>query len=416
MRPRLAPPPRPSLTERMCRFIIFLFKLVWFAVNVLLLGAPGAVLRRCRGGCCRSSSRPARVPQLGREALQRAGKGPVLPGLTRRSTFFGAVDPSRGRWARFTQRCCPRSTAFVQATSLMLILGYFATMMFGRSVISVIQGIIGIVISVESYLAASRSDRHGLRWAALGMLFNTFLSAAVGLTILIGTDIACRNIKAEYQGACNVTQSIYGLLMLLGSSSVGIFATINAVLVYFALGAGSSGGEGSTGSPGGAGASVGEGGGGASTGGKDGSSGSSGAPSTRPPGLSLGSDQAEGGAAGTDANAGVSSSASFAPSSGAFARGDSRSRSARSLRAASTAPALADGNDWQILEDLGARTLALLAAKDGGLAGVNRDGAGEGDSSSDDEDVGDEDEEDDDDDFPGFALPPGSGDPGAVVA
>jgi Na+/H+ antiporter NhaA len=51
-------------------------------------------------------------------------------------------------------RCCPRSTTFVQYVCVLCGLGFITMALFGRSLASVVQSTLGLLMSAEAYVAA----------------------------------------------------------------------------------------------------------------------------------------------------------------------------------------------------------------------------------------------------------------------
>lgn len=130
-------------------------------------------------------------------------------------------------------KCIPRSTQVVQAICSLVIFGLFTTLMYGRSMIAVIQGVIGIIVSLEAYYSVGRGERWFLKWYGLYMLANTAVSLTVGGLTLSGLDQDCAT--APNQNACSDTGLMYALIMTLGSSSVGIFTAISACLAHVSM-------------------------------------------------------------------------------------------------------------------------------------------------------------------------------------
>jgi hypothetical protein len=129
--------------------------------------------------------------------------------------------------------CCPHSTVAVTMTCLLVILGYCAILIFGRSLTATVQSTIGIVVSVETLLAVWSERYWMLRWYALYMVLNTVVSIAIGATLLSGIDLECASALNSIN--CAYTRTIYALSMALGSSSVGLFAAVNSMVVYYTL-------------------------------------------------------------------------------------------------------------------------------------------------------------------------------------
>ena len=135
--------------------------------------------------------------------------------------------------ARFARRCCPRTAAFVQATCVIAIIGFVTTLLFGRSVTAMVQGFLGIIFSVETFFAAARGARRVLQLYALFSVLNTGAAIIVGVIVLSGVEFECAG--AQNMAACVSTQEIYGLIMALGASSVGVVAAINTGLLSLTM-------------------------------------------------------------------------------------------------------------------------------------------------------------------------------------
>ena len=72
-----------------------------------------------------------------------------------------------------------------------------------------------------------------LRWYALFMVLSAAVSVGVGASILAGVDVNCST--AYNADACIQTSVVYALSIALGSSSVGVFAAVNSMLVYYTM-------------------------------------------------------------------------------------------------------------------------------------------------------------------------------------
>ncbi len=72
-----------------------------------------------------------------------------------------------------------------------------------------------------------------MKWYALYNIANTVVSIVVAGVVLGGLDVECST--AWNRDACNYVGTVYGIILLLGSSSVGIFAAINSGLAYLAM-------------------------------------------------------------------------------------------------------------------------------------------------------------------------------------
>ena len=122
----------------------------------------------------------------------------------------------------------------MQGTCVLVVLGFTITALFGRSIISVVQGILGVLMSLETYAAAAQGRRWWLRLYAAFMLLNAAASILIGSVIFVGAVSNC-SAEGSQASVCAATQVVYGVIMLVGASSVGIFAAINALLVSFAM-------------------------------------------------------------------------------------------------------------------------------------------------------------------------------------
>jgi hypothetical protein len=104
---------------------------------------------------------------------------------------------------------------------------------FCSTMIAVIQGTIGIIMSLETYHSVSKGNRWFLKWYALYNILNTIVSIVVAGVVLGGLDVECS--QAPNRDACNDIGVLYGVLLSLGASSVGVFAAINSTLAYLSM-------------------------------------------------------------------------------------------------------------------------------------------------------------------------------------
>ncbi len=72
-----------------------------------------------------------------------------------------------------------------------------------------------------------------LKWYALYNIANTVVSIVVGGVVLAGVDVECAS--AASADTCNDVGVLYGVILTLGSSSVGVFAAINSGLAYLSM-------------------------------------------------------------------------------------------------------------------------------------------------------------------------------------
>lgn len=168
-----------------------------------------------------------------------AARVDAAPALT------AAAAAGAGRRVSFWQRCrvgcflactncCPRSTSVVQATAILAVLGCFITLVFGRSLVAVLQSLLGILMGMETYHAAAQGKRWWLRVYALYQLLNTVASLLIGIVVLTGVDISCAGSSAQ-RDICASVEAVYGVMMALGATSVGLFAAINSCLASCAM-------------------------------------------------------------------------------------------------------------------------------------------------------------------------------------
>jgi hypothetical protein len=122
----------------------------------------------------------------------------------------------------------------VQGSTILVSLGFFITLIFGRSLFSVVQGTLGICMSLETYFAAARGRRWWLQLYAVYMLLSSVISVAYGAVVLLDVDVECSKMADQFN-ACVSTQVVYGLVIALGASSVGLFAAINTALLSWAM-------------------------------------------------------------------------------------------------------------------------------------------------------------------------------------
>ena len=65
------------------------------------------------------------------------------------------------------------------------------------------------------------------------LVCNAAVSIGVGASLLAGTDLSCSS--AYNTDSCRQTTVVYALSMALGSSSVGVFAAGNSMVVYYTM-------------------------------------------------------------------------------------------------------------------------------------------------------------------------------------
>lgn len=154
-------------------------------------------------------------------------------------------------------RCAriPRSTSALAATIHFVIFGLVVTMVYGRSITAVVIGVVGIIASLEALFHLARAEYWVLPLYSGYLIAQTAVSVGVGASVLAGVGLSCAG--SHNPATCNDSQVVYGLIMTLGSSSVGIFAAVNAIVVYYAMR-----GEAARGAAGGGGGGVGGVGGG----------------------------------------------------------------------------------------------------------------------------------------------------------
>lgn len=127
-----------------------------------------------------------------------------------------------------------RSALFVRASALWSAFGLFTTLVFGRSLYAVVQGALGILVSLEAFFSVSRGERAFLKWFAPYMVANTAASVVIGAVTLSGLDVECTG--APNRAGCTVTGLAYALVMILGGASIGLFAAINAAVALATMG------------------------------------------------------------------------------------------------------------------------------------------------------------------------------------
>ncbi len=99
--------------------------------------------------------------------------------------------------------------------------------------IAVVQGTIGILMSLETYNSVSKGNRWFLKWYALYNFLNTIVSIIVAAVVLGGLDVECS--QSPNRDACNDIGVLYGVILSLGASSVGVFAAINSTFAYLSM-------------------------------------------------------------------------------------------------------------------------------------------------------------------------------------
>jgi hypothetical protein len=158
-----------------------------------------------------------------------------------------------GRCSARCASCVPRSASFLTATILFVIFGLIVTTIYGRSLTAVILGVVGIIVSLEAIFHIARGEWWFLRVYTAYLLAQTAVSVVVGAIALSGVGLFENCSGAQNPNACVNSQVVYGLIMALGSSSVGVFAAVNSIVVWYAMRGtpGPSGGSGGTAASGG---------------------------------------------------------------------------------------------------------------------------------------------------------------------
>jgi hypothetical protein len=135
-------------------------------------------------------------------------------------------------------RCVPRSTSTLHGVILLVIFGSAVVLVYGRSLPAVIIGGAGILASLEALFHVQRRQWWALPYYAAYLLVQTAASVAVGAAVLVGVGVQCA--AAANPGACANHASVFGLILALGSSSVGTLAAITTLFVYYAVRRGSA--------------------------------------------------------------------------------------------------------------------------------------------------------------------------------
>ena len=133
------------------------------------------------------------------------------------------------RW----RACWPRGSSVVQATCVVVVFGFLVSIMFARSIGAIVQGVLGICVSVETFLQVGRGAVPILGWYSAYMAVSTLVSLGIGANALFGADATCAS--AANASTCTNTQLVYGLVTVLGALSIGLFASINAGVTFLAV-------------------------------------------------------------------------------------------------------------------------------------------------------------------------------------
>jgi hypothetical protein len=135
---------------------------------------------------------------------------------------------------------CLRSSTSVSRLRFFLLFfcslsgfGMLVTSMFGRSLASIVQGVLGILMTMEAYFTVTRGERWFLKWYAPYMVLNSAVSIVIGALTLSGLDAVCGG--AANPSTCTVVGLLYAGMMLLGGSSIGLLTAINATALLFAM-------------------------------------------------------------------------------------------------------------------------------------------------------------------------------------
>jgi len=97
----------------------------------------------------------------------------------------------------------------------------------------VVIGACGIIASLEALSHIARREFWVLPWYAGFLTLQVAASLAVGVNAIVGAGTFCAG--ADNTSTCINLQVVYGLVMALGSSTVGLFAAINSLVVWRAV-------------------------------------------------------------------------------------------------------------------------------------------------------------------------------------
>lgn len=113
---------------------------------------------------------------------------------------------------------------------MMCVLGSATTLLFGRGVVAIAQGVVGILFGLEGYYGARKFNRSAVALFLAFLLANIVASVAIGLMTLNNLHSSCETDRSP--AACQATFRMYGMIMLTGSPGVSICFAF-AVAFYY---------------------------------------------------------------------------------------------------------------------------------------------------------------------------------------
>ena len=118
---------------------------------------------------------------------------------------------------------------------MLLLVGSFASIiLFSRSIYGVVLCTFGLLTSLGTFSAVGRNRRKCLLVFASLMFLVFGASVGLGAVTLANVDIDC--VEAAAPAACRAKAVVLGILLVLGTSSLGFIAVISSLVAYGAWG------------------------------------------------------------------------------------------------------------------------------------------------------------------------------------
>ena len=113
--------------------------------------------------------------------------------------------------------------------------GFLSVLLFSRSLYPCLLGAVGLLVSLETIAAVDRGDQAVglLTFYGLYMLINVIASLALGVVLLTNLDAECAS--QENPSTCSSVGSVTGLIVSVGSSTLGVFALLASLLPVCAM-------------------------------------------------------------------------------------------------------------------------------------------------------------------------------------
>lgn len=124
----------------------------------------------------------------------------------------------------------PRSSAVVRMICGILVCGFVSVAIFSREAYAIVLSLAGAAASLETFAAVGRGQRDALKVFGVAQLLISGLSILLSVLNLARVEQDCA--KAYYPGVCTNLAVVLSVVLAAGSSTLGVFAALAALLAY----------------------------------------------------------------------------------------------------------------------------------------------------------------------------------------